>query len=238
MRIDKLKLLAGLPIEVEGVGSIHPLTLRDIAEIGEKTYSEYISILNINKSNINLPEGFDDISNFEVILLICMQDKSAFKIFLDALGVFLKDIIHISDDGLVYVGDFKEQKIIHKGNYEEIVNIIKLQNKIEIEKEELRAGNKIADEFMKKMEDMKNKYKKYADKKEPSLYDLVSSVAWRTNIGRSVWDLTLYELYDAISRLQVIEHYDHTMLGIYTGNIDTKKMKNDLKNLNWIKKIE
>ena len=68
------------------------------------------------------------------------------------------------------------------------------------------------------------------------LLPLISSVKTKQGYTKEyVRDMGLYEFFDEVARLQVINNADHLLSGAYAGTIDTKKIKKD--EFNWMKAL-
>lgn len=68
------------------------------------------------------------------------------------------------------------------------------------------------------------------------LLPLISSVKTKQGYTKEyVRNMGLYEFFDEIARLQVINNADHLLSGAYAGTIDTKKIKKD--EFNWMKAL-
>jgi len=236
-----LQLLAGLPIEVNDVGSVYPLKLREIAQISETKYNNYLGALLFDLEDVeqyHTIENIDKLNSFDILCLFCIQDDSFKNVCLDAIKCFFKkDSIFIKDHMIFVVGDINEKKILHRNNFEQLKNILRKQNCIKQKREEeYNPANAEAEEFIKEIEKKNKIYAKIKKKDDITLYSIISSIAWKSHIGiNAVWDLTIYQLYDAYHRLGLIDNYDKTMHGIYSGTIDSKKIK--LKEIDWSKDI-
>jgi ABC-type multidrug transport system ATPase subunit len=150
--------------------------------------------------------------------------------------MFFKDKVSYSDEYyLFYLGDIHDGRIIYRDNYEEIKAIIRKQNFIqEKKKEEYNPANEQARQFIEKLKRLKKERPK--TKETVNLHSIISSIAWKSHIGiHAVWDLTIYQLFDAYYRLDVVDNYDKTLAGIYAGTVDASKI--NMKELNWSKII-
>lgn len=135
--------------------------------------------------------------------------------------------------------DESEFKIIHRDNFDDFVEAVKIINYLKkptkaIDKED----NPSNDETRKLMEQMKknrervNKIKKKSkenssdDDDDFDLTDIISSVTVKSNsINKfNVWDLTLAQLYDEYARLELIDNYDFSIKAMMAGaeKIDLK----------------
>lgn len=243
-KVDELRLLTGVPYQIEGVCAVRPLKLREIAELGELKYHGYLGILCFNKNDIlkDMPEEKKaEISAFDIVLSNYIRDIE-FKRSIDgAVKLFTGEDIAIREDGSFQVGDLMAGNTLDRDSFEKFRKVLMAQNGIEDKKAEMpEAGNSLADEFMKQMEALKNKYKKHAEKKNNiSMADMINAVAWKSGVGIDrASDMTVYQLHEAVKQLQIIDNYTNVMFGIYTGNVDANKMEGGIKNLNWIKDKE
>lgn len=237
IRHNDLRLLAGLPIEIEEVGNIHPLRLKEIANIGESNYNRYLSSLTINVEDV--VEDLDNIyeyETFDVVVAMCIQEDGFREIVLTALRLFFceSEIEFVADMGLFFLGDVAEQRVIHRNNYEKIKNTLLLQNYIPLHVKP-NFGNDRAKELYERIRKNKREYSS-SQNDDSRLFSIISSISWKSRIGLPVWDLTVYQLFDAYYRLNVVDQYEHTMRGIYAGTIDGQKVKQ--KELDWSKSID
>ena len=236
------KLLKGSAIEVCGL-QIEPLTIGEIVDdIGYERYVELLSLLLINKNRIihlfDNDEFKNKLRNFDLFLMddgLVEKLVEFFKVFLKKDDVkFFKDIMNI-----VVTDEDRNEIVINRDNYDDLVNVLRLMYWVQEEKkEEYKPANKKAEEFIKKLEEKNKAYAKVKTKVGKSLFDVISGVAWKApnmNIFE-IWDLTIYQLYDAYYRIDVIDEYDRFFTGVYSGAIDTKKV--DMKNYDWTKKLK
>ena len=118
--------------------------------------------------------------------------------------------------------------------YERIVNYLRkvhgLKKKVE------HAGNKytkkiLIDEDRMRIEANKNKlYKSF-------LTPLISSVKCRMGYTKDyVRNMQVFEFFDDVQRLNVINNADALLRGMYSGMIDTKKINK--QELNWMRELD
>lgn len=224
----ELRLLAAMPIEIENLGIVPPLKLREIITLGEHSYNELLSVLLIDKSNI---EGLkdQDISNLELLMVFSHQDLQFKEKALEALKLFLNNEFFVSNEGLFFCKDL----ILDKEPFNEFQYILKKMNHIEIKKEdEYKPGNERAKKFMEKLKLSKQNIKK---PEIINLHSIISGVAWKSNNTNiiNIFDLTIYQLYDAYHRLENIDNYHYTLSGLYAGTVDGKNI--NLSNITWSK---
>lgn len=160
-----------------------------------------------------------------------------------ALDFYKMGILYNEDNTIVtdkeYLSYYSndELRVIHRENFDTIVEIVKLQNYMSQPNKDENDANPADEETRKLMEEMKrNKEKVEARKKaqkqsdnkneEIDISDIISAVSSKSNsINKlNVWDLTLYQLYDEYSRLELIDSYDFSVKAVMAGaeKIDIK----------------
>jgi len=129
-----------------------------------------------------------------------------------------------------------EIKVVHRDNFDKIIEVIKLQNyltKPSINKE--NEGNPVDDETRALMEHMKKMKEKVEAKKKKQrqiededgdidISDIISAVSSKSNsINKlNIWELTLYQVYDEYTRLELIDGYDFGVRAMMAGASDVK----------------
>lgn len=237
----KLKLLAGLPIKVSNIGKIKQYKLKEIIDYGYSKYNYNLGLI------INVKDLVDDkevdlskINDFELSLLIAYYNQSFKKDFINALSYFFNEPVFFHKDGFYYLGNINERRFILDKNFEDIQDVIKHINCIKIEKE---PSYNPANEYARKLIEQIKKNKEKMPKKRNvnsnvDLHSMISGLSWKSysvNII-NIWDLTIYQLYDAMSRMEVVDYYEGILRGLFAGTIDGKKI--NLTKINWAKIIK
>lgn len=125
-----------------------------------------------------------------------------------------------------------EVTIIHRDNFDDLVEVVKIQNflkkpKIKNEPKE----NPVDSETQKLMEDMERSRQKVESKKKAQkmsengdeddvdISDIISAVSSKSNSINilNIWMLTLYQVYDEYSRLELIDNYDFSIRAMMAG---------------------
>ncbi len=234
------KLLKGSLIELYGL-EIKPLTIGEIVDdIGYEKYIELLSLMLVNKNKIL--HMFDDkeakmnVKNFDLFFLndgLAEKLVEFFKFFLRNENVLLsKGLFNIA------VINGEDKIVINRDNYDDFQGLFcKMYWVVGEDEPKYNPANAKASEFIKKLEEKKRKYAKTLQKYEKTLFDIISGVAWKSpnmNIF-DIWDLTIYQLYDAYYRMEIIDEYDKVITGLYSGAIDQSKI--EMKKYDWTKKI-
>lgn len=230
MELDEtlsLKLLAGDPIDIPNAGRVYPLTLKEIKEITLVNYN-YLLVVLCYKSDMNQ-------SIFNNIITNCKLDFDYQNLVLNALSCFFKDSVSILNNKF-YIGEVFQNRYLDNSNYDEFYNILKLQNCMQNTKEEYNPANEKARELIERIK--KSKAKNPPKKNNIDMASIISGIVWKSKTINifNVWDLTIYQLYDALNRMDILDNFDNVMHGYFAGTI--KKEDINFKNLSWIKKID
>lgn len=236
-----LKLLSGMPIEIENTCDLKPLTLKEIIN-DYNEYAQNLNLLCLNPSDIKkiIPEITDDITTFDFIISNCFHDENYQKMIEKAFQYFLKEPVYFNKHGFFYIGGIYTTRFISVLNYEEIKKILRKQNCLDyIEQDEVTAADEKTREIlekMKKAEEMVRKIKNGNQVGEPlNLFDLISILAGHgNNISlQNIWDLTMFQFNDAFSRMKMLEEYTVNIQSLLHG-ADSKK----IELIHWISKIK
>ncbi|WP_342422357.1 hypothetical protein [Paenibacillus sp. FSL E2-0178] len=220
----ELKLLLGQPVSLSGINIYSPL-LKDIVSVGYDKYNHALSSLLFNKSRFPDLKDLKE-SNFDLFTYFYIHDE-AFKDAIEmASRLMFRDeiILEVLDESPRFkVGDF----FICSENFSDIQKVIKCANKVPdtSDKEEFNPANSKAKEFIDKI--MGDRAKKPQKKPVSNLHSLISGLSWKSpNINiLNISDLTIYQFYDGYYRLENIDHYNNIMNGIYSGKVDSTKIK-------------
>lgn len=231
--IFEMKLLKGSELDVHGL-KIKPHTLEELVdEVGLKEYYRCIGFVSIQKKDLN---EFLKLSGEEY------KKTSVFQMFLmyEQLATFVIDFLKFvtRTDEVYYASmwksitvEYEDSRVIinHKNIDDIILTILKIYciSLPKEEKEEFNPANEQARKLMERIR--KNRAKAPKQKSNVDLTSIISAVAWKSNslTIESVWKLTLYQLYDAFYRLEIIDNYDKKLSAIYAGTIDGKTEKLD-----------
>lgn len=238
--INTLQILSGGDIQLEcGLRLSHP-KLEDIKDVGEDVYNSFITtfcadpydlMIFLYKYEIN----YEDLNEFDLFnLLFSSFYYSEDTSFRYLVGKFfkLRGILRKTEFGnsFQYVDIITNKSIITPSNFHEIKLILREITGY-VKKPEETFVNKTTKEMYildiietAEMDD-KNGVR---DENSITLADLVGGVVLSTAYKYSeVWDLYLYQFHSCTRMLLRREEYSHIMVGIYSGNIDAKKISKD-----------
>lgn len=236
------KLLANLPFNIDGI-NIRAKTLREIfsLEDAEDTHYRYLNILILDPKNAY--ENFDDkFTTYDLLKAFMINSTESEKEFImESLKYFIDEEIKFAyipekDVAIFYLRD----KLITSEMYEKIKEVLMYQNCIEVKKIEPKKESKESEKVRKlkeKIEGLKSKVKEIKKNKDSDLTinDYISSfVSYSKNYNMlNVWDLTLYQFYDQLKRLQLVSEYDINMQALLHG-----ASSKDIKIKHFISKLE
>jgi hypothetical protein len=230
-----LKLLANVPVNVEGIGFFQLPTIKDMIDMGESKYNQLLSMVTFSKEYLNAND-LDGFSDLEVFATSIFYDQNFHELVNKSFKLFFNKEIQVKKLGdipVLYFDELREDTVLTEEKWELTKKIAKIGNFIqEAKEEEYVAGNERARKFLeeqKKRKELLAKVKK--NKEQVNLHSILSAVAWRTTGVNELLNLTIYQLYNGYFRLGLIDNYNHITTGIYTGNVDSSKIK--LPDINW-----
>ena len=240
--IDELQLFRGKDYKINDKITIHQPTLDEICNYGEQKYWSVVSMLTSNPSDykVQLDDAgidYETISDLDFFFMLC-HDLS-----IDDTRIFLYDLdlstfdsaINKQNDETVYYSEYHDVIIdtnIHRIISDYIRTIHYIPKKID------KAGNEHTKKYL--IETERRKLKRQKKQKFKSM--LIPSISAMTNCEQfkyshdTVWKLHIYTFYDSIKRIQKIKSTDNLYIGIYTGNVDAKKISEE--ELNWLGSLD
>ena len=227
--MNKLKLLANLPIYVDKIPIYSPI-LRNIAEIGLEQYGLLLTYSAITKEGLSDSAKIDVKNNYDALIGVLNSAKEIMDIILCGLYFFTKVEFQpkILDNDLMFIN---EDIILNRNNYDSFVHNIKLTNRLDVENtEELDEFDRIVLEQEKKIAEAYNK-----NIEQPNFEDLISAVANFDGNGLNIiniWDLNIYQFYEQLQRGQLKETYKWNLQQLLAGaKPDDIKLESYLKNI-------
>ncbi|MNC08148.1 hypothetical protein D3C75_557230 [compost metagenome] len=217
----ELRLLHGLPIKF-GELSISSPRIIDIVDSGYSSYNKALSTLLFDKDR-NPQLRYMKQSNLDFIIYFFEKDDDFRESFLLGLKLMFNDSAYVdtsNEPPLFYIGRHQ----ISDEALDSMQRLIKFVNKVPDKyDEEFNPANSKAEEFVKKI--LGDRAKKPQKKPVNNLHSLVSALAWKHDLSVLDGNLTIYQFYDGYFRLENIDHYNNIMTGIYSGSLDSSKVK-------------
>lgn len=241
--VNDLLLLSGNDIPfIEAQVSIHQPTIKEVAYIGEECFFTGYQMLKVNKNNINT-EGkisLDDITNFDILIAILgernavmQKNRNCVKMVLALLFPTCSveigaNIILTNDEG---------QHILNKYNFDSFQAIIKKMFTFGEPEEGTQTNFNPDGELAKKIADkLKKRHQKLAEKNNEEATNFIGRYVSIISVGlqqdiNTIFNYTLYQLFDTIRRYQLKEGYDIYIKAKMAGVQDLKEPED------WMKEI-
>lgn len=235
--IDRLKLLAGLPILMsDSTCFIYPSTLSVIAQLGVETYFKYINLCTITKSDIEKITKDNDLEPFDFIFINCAFKDDFKNEFIEILKFFTREeVLFLKEIESFSIGPFEESRLLTRENFKEFQNIIYEQNffdgsvKSNGENESAKLIKEKLEKSRSKIAKIKNNYSEQVE-----LADLISALSFKSSLNIfEIWNISYYTFNEQFKRMRLLEQYDTGLQSILAG-ADPKKIKLE----DWIKKIQ
>lgn len=218
--MNELKILKGDPIEVVDELFVYPLTLSEIADVGENVYNTYLSTImtdkkileNLTENDISKEELNElyQYSDLEFIMYLFTQNPTLLYSFLNALKFFLKSEVVIKRNVGLVITNNKICCILTNSIFEEIKKVIIRQNFLKNEESTtFKPANDKARALLERLKKAKEKIQQQNKEEGLSLKEIISIVANYSNDVNiiRVWDLTINQLYESYLRLIVWDEY-------------------------------
>lgn len=216
--------------------------LREILHYGEERYAAELSALIVRPYDVAVmldDAGIDyrKITDYALFIMLAPTMLPKETIFLPdvCLGEMKPGANPDNGEPILYHPD--THIIIDRAVYQQIVDFVRATHFIPAEVEH-NVGNEMAKRFL--LRNMRRKLERKKKKPfEPQYPQLISSLVNTAGFKYSydsVWDLRVSQFWDSFYRLNKMQSYNNTMLGVYTGNIDAKKI--DMKGLSWFGAID
>lgn len=236
--IDNLKLLAGDDVVINKKICLRHPTLREIKDLGESEYyglistlcatpSDYKSIL-FDEFNID----YEELGEFEFFTsLFHSLDDTDISIILPGIIVENFKLAYDNEDQEICLLDEQNDISINEATYIELVDYLRKFHGFE--KHTDKAGNATTKKYLidRARKELKRRKKKEVSVLAPLVSSMVNCEQFKYD-HKTVWDLNIYQFMDSVKRIQKIKSADKILQGIYTGNVDSKKISRET--YNWI----
>jgi len=245
--IDDLELQEGIDYVTQNGIVIHHPTIKEIRKFGEKRYTHAVSIFSSTAYDymIELEESgtnFLEVSNYDLFLLLYNSEES-----MEVCKIFLQDytfeLMVNTDNEEIVLYDNVKNIIIDRLIYEEISAFIKRLNVIPLNPPHDLENLKKKPFLKNLLLDEKKFDRKIAMKKkkiqQSELSNNIGFIVWNNSVGYNydnIWDLKIYQFYEGLIRLQKTNNYNHTMFGVYSGNVDSSKL--NFEEISWYSRIK
>ena len=237
--VDELQLYFGDDYVINDCIKITQPLVGNVVDYGEAQYFSMVHTLTAIPSDMKSQlwdMGLDwcEVDDFELFMMLSQTltpDKTS--ILFGELDFSKLRPFKNNQNGDIVLADKETGVIVDKMIYLRIMSYLrKLHNlKPKVEK----AANKMTKKVL--IEEDRQKILTARDKPFKSyLLPLISSVKVKQGYTKDyVRNMGLYEFFDDIARMQLINNADHLLSGCYAGTIDMKKINK--AELNWMKEL-
>ncbi|MDR2357867.1 MAG: hypothetical protein LBD92_07295 [Oscillospiraceae bacterium] len=232
-KFDELRLFYGMPLVVNGHITVYQPKMRHIVEMGEAEYSSVVSALTAISSDCKSLLwdigvdwcAFEDIEMFALLTHKLTPDST--REFLGELDLSMFKL-RKRENGQLFMENDAGVEIdvtIHSIIADAIRQMHGLKKRPEF------PGNDMTKRFLID-EDRERRIINARKKQDSQLKLLVSravnSPEFKYNLEQTL-DLTVYQFMDSVYSIQAVSEAANLSAGIYSGNIDVKKMSIDTK---------
>ena len=252
IEFDKLQMYFGEPYvidfpDVKGVITIYQPTIGDVVALGESIFNATLRIFTTNTTANRLElwkSGLDwnIVSDFELFCMLyrSINNKASKLIFKDLDFSLFKVLPRdVNGETVIYLYDEEHDIEINENVYHHISQY--LRNVFNTFPEEKITTDEIMKKWFIRKDERQleiDKNKKDEDVDKNSIQPLISACVNHPGFKYKLSELKnvgICEFYDSVQRLQVYENTTSLMKGMYSGMIDSKKIRPE--DYNFMKKI-
>ena len=238
LRGDSLVCSNGLTVK-------HPTLAEIYDEIGMEEWSFFISLFTTTPYEQmvildNVGQDYEKISNYDLFLMIfsTIRDFKTFNYMFNKInGKYFTFRDSVKKQTVIYLG--KDGELINRQIYNEISNYIRKISGAVSEKQ-LKFGNNATKK--RYLAQQKKKAKREAKRKNKNgndwLENVVSALVWSAESKynfTTIYDLKIYQIMNGIKRISKSRDVYYKSMGVYSGNLDPKKLSES--DFNWIGKL-
>jgi hypothetical protein len=237
--VSDLELYFGDDYIINDKIKIHQPTIGEVVTYNEAQYFSTVHTLTAIPSDLKSQlwdMGLDwcEVEDFELFMMLSQTmtpDRTAL-LFGDIDFSKMRPFQN-NQNGEIVLADKETGVIIDQLVYKRMVNYLRKLHNITPKPEKAkgkRAKQAMIDEDRRNREYNKDKpFKSY-------LLPLISAVKVKQGYTKEyVRNMGLYEFFDDVARIQVIDSADHLLNGMYTGMADLSKV--DRKEFNWMREL-
>ena len=237
--VDELQLYFGDDYVINDYIKITQPLIGEVVDYGEAQYFSMVHTLTAIPSDMksqlwDLGLDWTEMDDFELFMMLVQTitpDKTSI-LFGDLDFSKLKPFKN-NQNGDIVLADKETGIIIDKMIYLRIMSYLRKLHNITPKVE--KAANKMTKKVL--IEEDRQKILLAKDKPFKSyLLPLISAIKVKQGYTKDyVRNMGLYEFFDDVARMQIINNADHLLSAAYAGTIDMKKI--DKQELNWMKEL-
>lgn len=237
--VDELQLYFGEDFIINDMIKIRQPLIGDVISYGEAEYFSMIHTFTAIPSDMksqlwDMGLDWTEVEDFELFMMLAQTltpDRTS--ILFGAFDFSKLRPFRNNQNGDIVLADKDTGTIVDKMIYLRMMNYLRKLHNITPKVE--KAANKLT----KRVLIDEDRQKKLLAKDKPFksyLLPLISSVKVKQGYTKDyVRNMGLYEFFDDVARMQLINNADHLLSGVYAGTIDMKKINKS--ELNWMKEL-
>ena len=240
--LDELKYIVSGEDADFGKITVHNPSLAEIRDYGEQRHIAEMSAIVIRPYDaaVMLDEigiNYQEVKDYDLFLMTIRATLPEPCLLLPNVSFKEFEIGVNPNNGLPILYHPQKNIIIDELIYKQLVEYVRgihfISSAIEYD-----AGNAATRQYLiRKMKRERDRRKK---KPQHSQYSsIISALVNNTNFKYnydSIWQLKVSQFWDAFYRVNKLQSYQNTMLGVYTGNVDVAKI--DKEALSWFGRID
>lgn len=233
-QIEDIKVQAymGKPSRFGNICKVYPLKMSEIIEMGVNTYNGKLGLLLLTETQIveiikektGQEVPIEEVDPLKYLLLSADQDDTFLLELQSIFSTFIQeDVLFLPKIDSILIGNPKERRLINSKNFRDFQDILRIQNKKEIEElppEDESPGQRKMRLLREKVAAVKKKQAQKSGEGQ-SLLDLLEIA---DVFGIDTQNCTLFSFYNQIHRHQLKEKWDQDIQMLCAG-ADSKKMK-------------
>lgn len=242
VKLDYFDCISPLPLVLQNVGSVISPKLSDVAKISYYVYAQYVSALRMTPEDFYDKQLKEKEVDFEYVFTstkfdLILYNEQFREIITAALNFFFLEHFEFYPEYRAFLltekdsgGDLKVKGVIDQNNYADVVDIILQRIHItpdetevdDISKVKNKLGLKIYEKIMKGRKRMRKAKSNDPDLTLPNIIAATAAKSLSLN-WNTIWDITVFQLFDIFERLQIIDSYEIASSQVATwGDKDNK----------------
>lgn len=235
-------LLIGIPIKINDKFDFKSPIMKEIFDIGfenligaiNTVYDlNYVLFKNQEINKIIEENNFCSYDTWQLVLALEkeMNVTTISEYLIKCLKWHFNEDIIIDDECNVLIGG----KQFDKSDYEELCKVLKVAYGLEERIEERSFGDLLTRRKAIEMRISRSEIDAIENKDNSFLYQILSVLKTKKS-DNEIQNSNLFQLIDLYKRINKEKDYDNLMAGVYTGNIDIKKI--DINKKHWTSKLD
>lgn len=240
--LDEMKYIVSGEDAQFGKIRVHNPSLGEIRDYGEHKHMAEMSALIMRPYDaaVTLDEvgiNYQEVKDYELFLMTIRATHPEPSLLIPNVSFKEFEIGVNPNNGLPILYHPTDNIIIDELIYQQLVEYVRCIHFISAAIE-FDAGNAATRQYL--IRKMKRERDRRKRKPQVSQYSsIISALVNNTNFKydyESIWKLKVSQFWDAFYRVNKLQAYQNTMIGVYTGNVDVSKIDKDA--LSWFSRID